>query len=87
MTDKELIKELTDEVKFQKRKAERLDDALWELVCEVNKEDRTSGVGSSLRAAQISSERLLAHLREKEYERELEKMHDVVDEPEKPNVD
>lgn len=89
MTDKELIKELKDEVKFQKRRADKLDDALWELLCEVNKEDRTSGVGSPLRAAQIAAERLLAHLKEKEYEREQEKMESQKDEEvnEKPNVD
>lgn len=87
MDDKQLIKELKEEVKFQKRRADKLDDALWELLCEVNKEDRTSGVGSTLRAAQISAERLLAHLKEKEFEREQDKLQSYSEEQEKPIVD
>lgn len=82
--DKKKIKELKDELKFQKYRADKLDDALWELTSEVNREDKLNGVGSSLRAAQISAERLMAHLVEKQHERETTTIREK---PEKPVVD
>lgn len=77
-------KELKDELKFYKRWVHKLDDALWELTCEISREDRVSGVGSTLRASQISAEKLMTSFTEELTERQQTESEV---ENEKPNVD
>jgi len=79
------VKELKDEVKFHKRRADKLEDALWNLIQEVIVESRSSGVGASLQAAQIEATNTMAYLKEKDVERQ--QSQEDYEQNEKPNVD
>lgn len=79
------VKDLKDELKFHKRRADKLEDALWSLLQEVIVESRSSGVGGALQAAQIEATNTMAYLKEKEVERQQSQEDD--EENEKPNVD
>lgn len=79
------VKELKEEVKFQKRRADKLEDALWNLLQEVVLESRTNGVGASLQASQIEATNTMSYLKEKEIERHESQKDE--EESEKPNVD